>query len=200
MNLKDVKDKGYYFYNDEELCSGLLEEVTSLPLDYGDHIHYPINNGKSNQVTQSHERYYQMLDHISIPTASRLCYNLASTVNLPGWLPNEIGYQRYRDKRDYISPHKDRQSDHLLSITLTIAGSAWIKIYKESSDYSNLVQIDEYLAVPNTVMVLRAPGFGNGEQIIHEVMPPLNNIPRIILNLRMRSTLLKTPDEYRKMI
>jgi hypothetical protein len=35
-------------------------------------------------------------------------------------------------------------------------------------------------------MFLRAPGFGNGEQIIHEVLPPLNNEERLILNLRMR--------------
>jgi hypothetical protein len=42
----------------------------------------------------------------------------------------------------------------------------------------------------------RSVGFGNGEQIIHEVLPPLNNEERLILNLRMRKNVLPSPKEF----
>lgn len=207
--LFQTRDKGYYFTNsaNSELCLNLVKEINKLSLEYGDHVKYPINKQTTYAVTQSHERHYCHLNDSLTPVANGICYNLSTLVQaykkefpeLGTWLLNEIGYQRYRDERDYISPHRDRWSDHLLSVTFTIFGSAKIKIYESlvtPPDYSKLKQIDEYLTISGTVMFLRAPGFGNGEQIIHEVLPPLNNEERLILNLRMRKNVLPSPKEF----
>jgi hypothetical protein len=82
-------------------------------------------------------------------------------------------------------------------VTYTITGSAMIKIYKpltDPVDYAFIEQIDEFQTIPGTVMFLRAPGFGNGGQVIHEVLSP-DIYPRYILNLRTRDILLKAPSE-----
>ena len=116
---------------------------------------------------------------------------------LQEWLPTEIGYQRYRNTNDWISPHRDRKSDHLFSVTFTLTGSAWIHIHQPKTDpvdYRYLEKVDSFLSEPGTIFFLRAPGFGSSEQIMHEVMPPID-APRHILNLRMRSTLLAAPKD-----
>lgn len=208
--LEQVKTKGYWFCNDvdQETLSSLITESDGLYFEYGDHINYPINRHEKTSVKQSHERAYKFLNDTTVPTANSICYGLSSLAKtasnvypeLDEWLPCEIGYQRYRGDGDFIGPHRDRASDQFLSVTFTIAGSAVVKIHESlvaPPDYSQLKQIDEWLTVPGTVMFLRAPGFGSGERVIHEVMSPIGG-PRIILNLRMRSTILKSPSEYNK--
>ena len=206
--LERTREVGYAFVADAvspEARAALLEEIESLPLELGDHERHPINKGAANEVRQMHERCYHRLDHPDVPFGSRLCRALAAEVaalgnpELAGWQLDEIGYQRYRGLSDWISPHRDRRSDRLLSLTFTIAGSAWMRIYEsetDSPDYARLRQVDEFLTEPGTVMFLRAPGFGSGRQVIHEVLPPIL-APRLILNLRMRPTVLKPPAETR---
>lgn len=205
--LTIVEAQGYLFvadFFDSKTCLELEQEAETLNLQFADHVANPLNAGTPQEVQQRHERAYRAVDHIDVPVSSKLCYSLAAQVTsnlkfptLVDWLPTEIGYQRYRNSTDWISPHRDRKSDRLLSITCTLKGSAWMKIYKsevDPPDYSKLVQIDEFLTQPGTAMFLRAPGFGSGQQVIHEVMPPLTG-DRLILNLRMRPTILKAPQK-----
>lgn len=204
--LDQIHEQGYAFASqglNEEARVALLSEVTSLPLEVGDHLHHPINKGKPNEVRQLHERAYYLLGDPATPIANQVCKSLAKEMDahtkkypeLTGWIPNEIGYQRYRNESDWISPHRDRKSDQMLSITFTLTGSAWINLYKPKTDpvdYQHLEKVDSFLSEPGTIFFLRAPGFGSSEQIIHEVMPPTVG-PRHILNLRMRPTLLTAP-------
>lgn len=198
--LSKVIEQGYYFSNEflnQETLFFLEKEIDSLPLERGDHINFPINKGKPNEVKQFHERGYYSLDDIHVPIASKLCYDLSKNFNIENWLPNEIGYQQYTEN-DWISPHRDRKTDKLFSVTITIIGSCIINLYnpkKEYDDYSNLEKFNSIITKPGTIMFLRAPGLGNGKQIIHEVMPPTTK-KRKILNLRMRDTILKQPKNY----
>ncbi len=200
-----IQDKGYHFdkFSSSNVVEALRKECLSLNLEEGDHVNYPINKKTPNQtVQQLHVRSYHEIDSPKVPIASMLCYVLSdgfSVYGLKDWLPNEIGYQVYRDEKDWISPHRDRGSDQLLSVTLTLSGSAWVKIYEsevEPPDYNRLIQTDEYLTTAGTIMFLSASGLG--KRVIHEVCPPLNNEPRAILNLRMRPTILKSPKEWIK--
>lgn len=206
--LACVKQHGYAFVAqglEENARQTMVKEINSLPLEEGDHLHHPINKGKPNEVRQLHERAYYLLGDPVTPIATQVCKNLAQEIGthtkeypeLSGWLPNEIGYQRYRSPADWISPHRDRKSDQLLSITFTLTGSAWINLYRPTTtevDYRHLKKVDAFLSEPGTVFFLRAPGFGSHEQIIHEVMPPIT-APRHILNLRMRPSLLPSPKD-----
>ena len=151
------------------------------------------------------ERAYYPVGHELVPIATQVTELLVGEVTkrnlypeLRDWHPTEAGYQRYRDNQDWISPHRDRRNDKLLSATITISGSALMRMYEPidaPDDYKNLRQTDEFMTSTGTLMLLRAPGFGNGEQIIHEVFPPQEG-SRLILNLRMRPTILKTPQEF----
>ncbi len=206
--LERTRVAGYAFASNavtDELNAALAEEIRRQRLEVGDHVNYPINKGAANEVRQMHERAYHPLDHADVPVGTELCRALSALTQpmlhaypeLEPWLLNEIGYQQYRDDRDWISPHRDRATDRLLSVTFTMFGSAWIRLYAPETDppdYRHLRQTDQFLTGPGTVLFLRAPGFGSGQQIIHEVMPPVV-APRGILNLRMRPTILKPPSE-----
>ncbi len=204
--LRLTRERGYYFAADaveEEVRQGMQAEINKLPLELEDKATYPIRKGTETEVKQLHSRAYRELAHPDVPYGSKICQALAEVVQgtgmfvdeLASWLLTEIGYQRYRQDSDWIAPHRDRRSDKFLSITFTISGSAWMRIYKSKvnpPDYRQLEIIDSFLTQPGTVMFLRAPGFGSGEQEIHEVMPPKNGV-RDILNLRMQPTLLRHP-------
>lgn len=206
--LETVRAQGYLFVPnvlDGVTCQHLSAEVDRLKLEFGDHVTHPINPGTPQEVRQWHERAYYPLGDPEVPMGTGLCRGLATEITghleafpeLAGWIPNEIGYQRYRAPHDWISPHRDRRSDRLLSVTFTLAGSAWMRIYASDvnpPDYRRLTQIGEYLTAPGMALFLRAPGFGSGEQVIHEVMSPLSS-SRLIVNLRMRPTVLVPPTE-----
>ncbi len=195
----EVVNKGYLFLDLEWQFEELLQECLSLNLLEGDHVEYPLNTKIPNQIVkQRHLRSYHLIDDPQIPKASEFCKYLSYIFKIDSWLLNEIGYQVYRDERDWISPHRDRKTDQLLSLTITLSGSAEIKIYQSSvepPDYQQLNLIDQHLTRPGTLMFLRAAGFG--ERIIHEVCSPIIS-PRKILNLRMRKDILKKPDEWLK--
>ncbi len=207
--LERTRTFGYAFVTQAvrpELCQAMEEEIERLEMEVGDHVAHPINRAAPNEVRQQHERAYRPLDHPDVPVATEICRSLARDVadlrfapELDAWLPSEIGYQRYRDGQDWISPHRDRASDQLLSVTLTISGAAVVRIHEamdDPPDYTRLNVKDTFLTEPGTVMFLRAPGFGSGQRVIHEVMPPQQGT-RCILNLRMRPTILKPPSETR---
>lgn len=209
--LTHVHERGYAFLNisPPSVLEELEREMDSLPLETGDHVTYPINAGTPREVRQLHARAYRMLDDASVPFASIVCRALGELFGaapnpfpeLIGWMPNEIGYQLYRDGGGWISPHRDRSTDRLLSVTFTISGSAPVRIHKPETnppDYRRLRQIDEFITVPGTAFFLRAPGFGSGEQEIHEVLPPIGG-PRKILNLRSRPTLLPAPTAHERL-
>jgi hypothetical protein len=187
----------------EDACRALADEVAGLNLEEGDHISKPINAGTSREIRQLHERFYTSIWDPRVPVAKSITERVASEVaelsyvdpSLTGWMPNEVGYQRYRSTDDWISPHRDRRNDQILAFTITINGSALVRIYKaidNPDDYSNIRVVDEFQTGPGSVMFLRAPGLGNGEQVIHEVRPP-DEGSRLILNLRMRPDILPPP-------
>jgi hypothetical protein len=202
--IKQAAERGYYFENDvliDDIRYGLEREIDSLPLEVGDHITRPINKGKPNEVRQQHERLYVEYGDASTPVANFVIRSITTQVRgmesrpeLHDWQLAEIGYQRYRHSKDFIGPHRDRASDQKLSVTFTINGEATVKIFEpfgDCWDYSNIEQIHEYTTGPGSIMLLRAPGLGNGKQVIHQVLPPLNS--RAILNLRARPTILEQP-------
>lgn len=204
--VQETAEKGYFFAHPALSKSTLYllnSELERLPLEVGDHISRPINAGKPNEVQQQHVRGYYEFGVAETPAANLVIHGLKKAVGrlanpfpeLAGWCPTEIGYQKYRHSDDYISPHRDRASDRLLSITFTLFGSAAVKIFEptaEPDDYSQLKQTDEFETLPGSIMLLRAPGLGSGEQTIHQVMPPKYG-SRNIINLRMRPTLLEQP-------
>lgn len=184
----------------------LEKELFSLDLMEGDHVRYPINAGSKREVKQLHIRSYHSIGDDIVPVATQLSNKLAQVFRpldpiLSDWIPTEAGYQLYRDNNDWISPHRDRRNDQLLSATITIKGSAEVKIYdylEDPDDYTRLKLKDTFLTSAGTLMLLRAPGLGNGEQVIHEVCPPQNG-SRLILNLRTRPNVLKTPKEFEEL-
>lgn len=204
--LEEVITSGYCIRRSlatTKVVKALIKEMSRHNLEVGDHVSHPIQPGTLREVQQLHARSYKYLDDSQVPTSSQVCRRLASDFEhlwgkypeLKNWLLSEIGYQRYRDHNDWISPHRDRKSDAILSITITLEGWAWLNIYQANSDpvdYKNLTRIDSILTGPGTVMFLRAPGLGSGEQVIHEVMPPIKG-HRDIVNLRMRKTTLPQP-------
>lgn len=185
-------------------CQAMKREAFNLELVEGDHVNYPINAGTKRQVKQLHVRAYHAIDDGTVPVAAQVSEMLAREFNwhesLKDWIPTEAGYQLYRDQNDWISPHRDRRNDQLLSVTITIEGSAVVNIYDyldDPDDYSRLILRDSFSTSTGTVMLLRAPGLGNSQQIIHEVMGPEQG-SRLILNLRTRPNVLKHPKEWRK--
>jgi len=207
--IEQARKFGYYFGPNaltKEICGALEAEINTLPLEVGDHINQPINPGKPNEVRQQHERAYFAYGDTATPVANGLIRGLTLLVRsmeefpeLREWQPTEIGYQRYRHSDDWIGPHRDRASDKLLSVTLTITGSAPVRIFKplgQPNDYSHIQQTQEFLTTPGSIMLLRANGFGTGEQVIHQVLPP-SSTSRSILNLRMRPTILKQPGQLK---
>ncbi len=206
--LAQTHENGYFFAAEAinpYFCSLMEEEINRLSLEEGDHVNYPINAGSPREVRQLHERAYYPIGNENVPMATCVTELLVQEVKklklypeLENWHPTEAGYQRYRDTQDWISPHRDRRNDRLLSATITIKGSALVRIYeprKDPDDYGNLRQTDEFMTSSGTLMLLRAPGFGSGEQTIHEVLSPLGG-SRLILNLRMRPNILKSPKEF----
>lgn len=175
-------------------------------MEEGDYVRKPLNAGTSREVKQLHERAYFPIGHPDIPIATAVTGLLVRQAEemadefpeLAGWYPTEAGYQRYRCSDDWISPHRDRRSDQLLAFTITINGSALVRIHEpvdDSDDYSNLRVIEEFRTTPGSVMLLRAPGLASGEQVIHEVLPP-DEGSRLILNLRMRPDVLTSPETH----
>lgn len=193
---------GYHFAHEAlrpEAVAALLAEALRLELKLGDHVSRPIWPGTPREVRQLHERAYLPAGHPSVPAATGACAALRdAAVDVPalrGWSPTEVGYQRYRGPTDFISPHRDRRSDRLLSVTFTLLGSAAVRVLEPTAhpdDYTRLHAIDEVVARPATAMFLRAPGLGSGEQVVHAVDPPIGG-PRVILNLRTRPDVLRDP-------
>ena len=207
--IEQTQRSGYFFAEGvltDETRAALEEEIDSLPLEVGDHISNPINAGKPNEVRQQHERLYVEYGDALTPVANVVIAGLTEIVRamrsfpeLQEWQLTEIGYQKYRHSNDFIGAHRDRASDKLLSVTYTITGSAPIRIFETLGDYwdySSLEQKDEFITAAGGVMLLRAPGFGSGEQVVHQVLPPISN-SRSILNLRMRPRVLEQPSHPR---
>lgn len=164
----------------------------------------PSGRAQAAKVRQLHARAYHPIGDEAVPIATAVSIVLASTVfdhrdafpELIGWIPSEAGYQHYRGPSDFISPHRDRRNDRLLSVTFTLRGSAVVRILEpvdDPDDYGNLRTVDEFTTEPSTAMFLRAPGFCGGGQVIHEVLPPTTPDGRLILNLRMRPDVLLPP-------
>jgi hypothetical protein len=197
-------ERGFDFVDgaiSEEGLTALEQEGLSLPLEVGDHITYPIQPGTKREVRQLHARSYHLIASGEVPVAHALTEYLTQQAafhpTLVGWASTEAGYQFYRGPTDFISPHRDRMTDRLLSATVTIRGKAWVRILEpinDPNDYTNLRVVHEHLTSDGTLMLLRAPGLGNGNQVIHEVKSPLDT--RLILNLRCRPNVLPQPKAY----
>lgn len=203
--LLRVREDGFFFQRQAiapEWVSRLRAESEGLALSPVTSEVEVMQRGRRNEVHQRHIRQYRALGEAEIPEASSACHALAEAVSpfaeglgLRGWLLNEIGYQRYQPYTDFISPHSDRWSDRLLSVTISLSSYAWMNLYDpltDPVDYTHLRRFKSVLLGPGSVMLLRAPGFGSGEQVIHGVMPPFAGV-RDILNLRMRPTVLPQP-------
>ncbi len=200
--IEQTKEVGYFFGSDvlsESINELMKDEGFSLELEEGDCVNHPIWPGSKREVRQLHARSYKPRGDFTVPIASSVSEQLSlyvkSIEDLKLWMPSEMGYQVYRSSSDFISPHRDRKSDQMLSITFTLCGSAPVRVLKplgHPNDYTNLAVVEEFVTRPGSIMMLRAPGLGNGEQHIHEVLPPIE-CPRLIINLRMRPDVLPRP-------
>jgi hypothetical protein len=201
--INSAAQVGYAFVHaalTETMLSALQAEGESQNLVLGDHTTKPINAGTLRQITQKHEKAYKELDAEILPVASFLTSALATQAKrlqepypaLAHWRATEAGYQLYSDPDHHISKHRDRRKDQILAATVTIYGKAIVGIHEpldDPNDYTNTQRIDECEAGPGTLMFLRAQNLGSGEQMIHDVSPPIDG-PRLILNLRMRPDVL----------
>lgn len=209
--LIDAMEFGYAFDPkaiEKFARDALRRETNWLTFQRGVYFAKPIKEYGNTTVTQIHERAYLPIGDPRIPVASWASHALAHHVGIYGrntlwgfdvsqWQPTEAGYQRYDWPDGHISPHRDRRSDQLLGATLTLEGSAVIRIHEpkaDPDDYTNLELVNEFETRPGGLMLLRAPGGGSGKQVIHEVLPPKKG-RRLVLNLRMRPDVLKTPGE-----
>ena len=184
-----------------EVCYALEAEAGRLELSPNEEEIF--NEGTNHQITQSHERSYLPVGHSAIPVASVVADALVRRVRglssayheLGRWQPSEAGYQRYQAGEGHISPHRDSETDELLGITITIAGSAGVNIYDDPpgdpNDYTNLRLSDEFHTKRGSAMLLRAKGLGSGERTIHEALPPSHG-SRTVLNLRMRPDIVRS--------
>jgi hypothetical protein len=204
--VKQTTERGYLFATDAlqaEARQALAFEINNTELAASDERAQAVNAGRPNEVQQHHERAYFAYGDERIPAANFVVNSLVQQIRairdhpeLRSWQPTEVGYQRYRGSRDWIGPHRDRASDQLLSVTFTLSGSGMVRIFEavgdNPNDYSQLSQTDEFRTLPGSLMLLRAPGLGNGEQVIHQVLPPAAG-RRLIVNLRMRPDVLPPP-------
>lgn len=176
----------------------LILEAASLELDLHDRSEQPINSGTDQEISLKYEQYYRGLGDPTILEASSVARELHKRAmmlrfrkgykGLHGWLPNSIGYQRYGDDSHHISPHRDAASDQLLRATITLQGSASVRIHEalgNPDEYTNTQVIDELEAQPGDIMFLRAPGLGDGGRVVHEALPPKDGT-RLILDLSMK--------------
>ncbi len=198
-DVRRTASQGYAFASGvftADICRLMEAEVASLPMEFGDHVKAPINQGKPFQVQQSHERYYDELSSGNVPVAKFVAEALHSRAlnltneypELADWSLNEAGYQNYRNNSDMIGVHRDRRNDQLLAVTITITGSAQVLIHEplgDPDDYRQTRITDQFRTTAGSVMMLRATGLASGEQTLHQVMPPEHG-NRLILNLRMR--------------
>lgn len=198
---------GYAFRADalsDAARAAMGAEADGLTLEVGDHVTRPIWPGSRREVRQLHARSYRAVGHADVPVATAVSIFLATAVSdhldefpeLLGWIPTEAGYQHYRGPSDFISPHRDRRNDGLLSVTFTLRGSAVVRVLRatdDPNDYGKLEVTDAFATGPGTAMFLRAPGFCGGMQVIHEVLPPSTPDGRLILNLRLRPDVLPAP-------
>lgn len=205
--LTETAAKGYAFRADALSYSArtaMRREAAKLTLEVGDHVTNPIWPGTTREVRQLHARSYHAVDDGLVPVAAIVCDALEDMVSvhlgefplLAGWRPTEAGYQHYRGPSDHISPHRDRRNDQRLSVTFTLSGVAVVRVLEpvgDPDDYTNLRLVEEFLTGPGTTLFLRAPGFGDGGQVIHEVLPPTTPDGRLILNLRARPDVLPPP-------
>lgn len=182
-----TRETGYAFFADAvapELCDALTREMQGL-------------------VGQRREHHHRSIDRPGIPAASDCCYAVSELVEaqeadfpeLIGWLPNQVGYLHYFGAHDRVIPHRDSALERLLGLTLTLFGSAHVRIHVpegDPPDEKRLRQVDEFLVQPGTAMFLRSGGFGDGTRVIHDVIQRV--VPRGILNLRMYPTVL-SPQE-----
>lgn len=200
--------QGYSFVKNglsETACAKLAMEAAGLQMELDNQVEHPINEDTPKEITQLHERIYTGVGSKEVPAATLITNALriralALRYRLPPlhkWHPNEIGYHLYRDENHHISKHTDRRTDEILAATITLNGSAKVGIHEaidDPEDYTNTRQVDEFQADEGTIMFLRAPGLGSGEQVIHDVSPPEGG-PRLVLNLRMQPNILASPSE-----
>lgn len=183
-----------------EACRALEAEAAGLELKPSDQEVF--NEGTAHQITQSHERSYLPIGHDSIPVANFVASALTRRVRglirvcpeLADWQPTEAGYQRYRAGEGHISPHRDSEGDELLGVTITVSGSAAVKIYDDPpgdpDDYTDLQLSDEFHTRRGSALLLRGKGLGDGGRTIHEILPPAHG-SRTVLNLRMRPDIVR---------
>lgn len=198
--IAETKGKGYFFQSNalSEEAAYLLEYEAGSLYDSGQ-MKPPVNS-ETTGVSQNHDHFYTEYGDRRVVYANVIIEGLVRAIKelerfpeLRDWFPKEVGYQRYSGE-GYIDIHRDRATDKLLAATFTISGVAGIEIYQtinSPNDYSpgNVKLIDEFESEPRSIMLLRASGFGSGQRIPHKVLNPVV-VPRNVLNLRMRSTIL----------
>lgn len=198
--IVQTREQGYGFVP-EAVAPGALEclvaEAASLELALDDRSEDPVHQGTNREISYRYEQRYFPLGDPNVSEASGVGRELAKRVMmlrfregfepLYKWLPNGLGYQQYNDATDHLGPHRDAASEKMLRATVTLNGAANILIHEALSDpddYTNTRVVDVFEAKQGDIMFLRAPGFGNDERVIHEVLSP-HDSPRLILNLRM---------------
>lgn len=212
--LPSVVERGYAFVDDaltESATLMLAGELRALPLEQENADGMVVyGRGTKHEVRQMHSRSYTLVAPTRYDLPHAMGWSLStelwcvlsselSRLCLHGdrWFLNELGYQRYEPGAGFISAHRDRRSDRILSVTATLSGEADVSILAPGPDDSYIQGVrvlDVHACRAGSLMLLRAPGLGCGKQMLHSVGTPRVAMgPREILNLRMRDDVLPQP-------
>ncbi len=171
--VEQAVERGYAYVPgvvSTEACSRLVSEAATLQIDQD-----------------------VKLGDIAIPFATFFGRELAKRVmlrrhraglkSLGQWEPTDLGYHhRYRDTHG-----QDNANEKLLRATVTLEGSTFVNIFKESSESEergDFIEADEFETLPGDMMLMRAPGLGDTDAQAQEIISPREG-RGLILNLHM---------------
>lgn len=195
--IEQAAERGFSFVPgavSQDVLDEILAETETLSFETDEQV---FRAGSANRVEQHLEKCNVSVLDERIPTVKLVAEGLAQQARfrrhyaaLRNWMPNEAGFQLYKEGH-HITAHRDSAKDLFLGATVTLRGSAVVKMYRTIDnpiDYrpNNLQQLDTHTTQPGDIMFLRANGLANGVQVPHEVLPPIAD-ERLTLNLRMRA-------------
>lgn len=169
----------------------------ALPGDFREHMLLEVRGGTFERLPAEMGPVRQEADLLLIrepfdrwPVVARLRLELVEALRLHGrgrqglarWWPNEAYVQRYEAGALGVTPHRDSKRFVILIAVFTLAGSATFSLCRDRAGEV----IEEWAAGPGSLIMLRAPSFGDEEDSrpFHRVLGPATG-QRYSLTFRM---------------
>jgi hypothetical protein len=142
------------------------------------------------QVRQQLEAFRVPVEQLPLryPLLAELCDELIVQIHqqgVPGWVPNEISFQRYQPGSLGITPHRDQRRYAALVAVVTVAGSALFTLCRNR----NGEPIRSWQANAGSLVLLRGPGLAGDPdgRPLHLVGGPTGGTPRTSIGIRMNT-------------